>query len=120
MLERAHRVRLGQGTLDYVDLGQGRPVVFVHGLLVNADLWRHVLPAVAAEGFRCLAPDWPLGAHRRPMDPGADLTPPGVAQLIADFLVALDLHDVLVVANDTGGALTQLLMTQHPERIAGV
>jgi pimeloyl-ACP methyl ester carboxylesterase len=52
--------------------------------------------------------------------PGADLTPPGVAALIAAFLEELDLHDVTIVANDTGGALTQILMTQHPERIARV
>ncbi|MEC3975427.1 alpha/beta fold hydrolase [Amycolatopsis sp. H20-H5] len=120
MLERAHQVRLGQGVLDYVDVGSGRPILFVHGLLVNADLWREVLPPVAAAGFRCLAPDWPLGSHRRPMAPDADLTPRGVARLIADFLTELDLHDVLVVANDTGGALTQILMAEHPERLAGV
>ncbi|MFE0022278.1 alpha/beta fold hydrolase [Amycolatopsis sp. NPDC059021] len=120
MLERTGQVQLGQGTLDYVDTGSGRPVVFVHGLLVNADLWRAVVPAVAEAGFRCLAPDWPLGAHRRPLTPDADLTPSGVAKLIADFLAALDLRDVLVVANDTGGALTQILMANHPERIAGV
>ncbi|WP_020668503.1 alpha/beta fold hydrolase [Amycolatopsis nigrescens] len=119
-LQRNGQVRLPAGVLDYAEQGEGRPVVFVHGLLVNADLWRHVLPGVAAAGFRCLAPDWPLGSHRRPMAPDADLSPPGLARLIADFLAALDLRDVLVVANDTGGALTQILMARHPERIAGV
>lgn len=120
MLERTGQVRLSQGTLDYVEAGSGAPVVFVHGLLVNADLWRAVVPAVAESGFRCLAPDWPLGSHRRPMAAHADLTPPGVAKLIAEFLAELDLRDVLVVANDTGGAITQILMANHPERIAGV
>jgi pimeloyl-ACP methyl ester carboxylesterase len=95
-------------------------VVFVHGLLVNADLWRNVVPAVADAGYRCLAPDWPLGAHRRPMPPSADLSPPGVAAFMAQFLDALDLTDVTVVANDTGGALTQILMTEHPERIGRI
>jgi pimeloyl-ACP methyl ester carboxylesterase len=93
--------------------------VFVHGLLVNAGLWRNVVPTVAGAGFRCLAPDWPLGAHELPV-PDADLSPPGVADLVAAFLDQLDLRGVTIVANDTGGAITQLLMTRHPERIARV
>lgn len=113
-------VQLGENTLSYRERGDGPPVVFVHGLLVNGDLWRKVVPAVAEAGHRCLAPDWPLGSHRIPMHPHADLTPPGIARLIADFLAALDLSDVTLVANDTGGGLTQILLTQHPERIGRV
>jgi pimeloyl-ACP methyl ester carboxylesterase len=94
--------------------------VFVHGLLVNADLWRHEVPLLAEAGFRCLAPDWPLGAHELPMDAGADLTPPGLAALIEEFLQALDLTDVTLVANDTGGALVQVLMARRPERVGRV
>ena len=113
-------VRLPQGPVRYREVGEGPPVVFVHGVLVNGELWRKVVPAVAAAGFRCLVPDWPLGGHSLPMPEDADLTPPGQARIIADFLAELDLNDVLVVANDTGGAITQLLMTQHPERLGGV
>ena len=112
-------VDLPSGRVAYTERGSGPPVVFVHGLLVNANLWRKVVPTVADAGFRCLAPDWPLGAHRVPV-PDADLTPSGVAALIAEFLDALDLTDVTVVANDTGGALTQILMADHPERIGRV
>ncbi|WP_280471637.1 alpha/beta fold hydrolase [Nocardia cyriacigeorgica] len=107
------------GQIRYHETGDGPPVVFVHGLLVNADLWRKVVPAVAAAGHRCLTPDWPLGSHTVAM-PGADLTPAGVARIIASFLDRLDLTDVTIVANDTGGAITQILMTQHPERIGRV
>lgn len=114
-----HSVDLTAGTIRYRERGEGPPVVFVHGLLVNADLWRNVVPAVS-DGDRCLAPDWPLGSHQVPMKQGADLSPPGVARLIAEFLAALDLNDVTVVANDTGGALTQILMASHPERIGRV
>lgn len=94
-------------------------MVFVHGVLVNADLWRAVVPRVAEAGFRCLAPDWPMGSHRIAM-PDADLSPPGVAELVADFLDRLDLHDVTIVANDTGGAITQVLMVNRPDRIGRV
>jgi pimeloyl-ACP methyl ester carboxylesterase len=111
-------VSLSAGTIDYRERGDGPPVVFVHGVLVNADLWRKVVPLL--DGYRCIAPDWPLGAHTTPMRAGADLSPTGLADLIADFLAALDLGDVTVVANDSGGALTQILLTRHPERIGRV
>lgn len=118
-LGQAHEIDLSTGRIRYHDTGTGSPVVFVHGLLVNADLWRGVVPGLAAAGHRCLAPDWPLGSHSIPM-PGADLSPTGLADLIAEFLDALDLTDVTIVANDTGGALTQILMTRRPERIGRV
>ena len=119
-LATTNTVRLTNGEIAYAERGSGPPIVFVHGLLVNANLWRKVVPAIADAGFRCIAPDWPLGAHRLPMSPDADLSPPGVAKLIAEFLDALDLDDVTIVANDTGGALTQLLMANHPQRIGRV
>src|SRR6266567_810028 len=118
-LGTVHEVTLPAGRIRYHERGQGPPVVFVHGLLVNADLWRAVVPPVAAAGYRCIAPDWPLGAHELPV-PDADLSPPGVAALLAAFLDRLDLDDVTVVANDTGGAITQLLITRHPERVGRV
>ncbi|WP_328519174.1 alpha/beta fold hydrolase [Kribbella sp. NBC_00359] len=113
-------IALPSGRIAYAERGAGPPVVFVHGLLVNANLWRNVVPTVADAGFRCIAPDWPLGAHQVPMPAEADLTPYGVADLIAEFLDELDLTDVTVVANDTGGALTQILMANHPQRLGRV
>jgi pimeloyl-ACP methyl ester carboxylesterase len=112
-----HTVELPSGRVRYYDRGTGAPVVFVHGLLTNAVLWRKVVPGIADAGFRCLAPDWPLGAHSTPMPPGADLSPPGIARMIAEFLDELDLTDVTIVANDTGCAITQVLMTEHPQRL---
>lgn len=115
-LGEAHEVRLEQATIRYRERGSGPPAVFVHGLLVNGDHWRKVVPELAGE-LRCITPDWPLGAHELAADPDADLSPPGLARLIADFLAALDLEGVTLVANDTGGALAQLVVTRHPERI---
>ncbi|WP_244298506.1 alpha/beta fold hydrolase [Micromonospora cremea] len=106
-------VALPSGRVAYTERGSGPTVVFVHGLLVNANLWRKVVPAIADAGFRCIAPNWPLGAHQVPMPADADLTPPGVAKLMAEFLDALDLTDVTVLANDTGGALTQILSSSR-------
>ena len=118
-LGRQHEVKLRQGTIRYREQGEGEPIVFVHGLLVNGDLWRKVVPMLS-DRYRCITPDWPLGSHEVPLSPDADLTPPGLAKLIADFLEALDLRDATIVSNDTGTALTQILATKHPERVGRV
>jgi pimeloyl-ACP methyl ester carboxylesterase len=110
---------LPQGTIYVRETGNpgGPPVVFVHGLLVDGTLWRKVVPQLEGE-MRCIWPDWPLGSHRAPMAPDADLSPRGVAHLIADALTALDLDGVTLVGNDTGGAICQLVATERPERLA--
>ncbi|WP_163511832.1 alpha/beta fold hydrolase [Fodinicola acaciae] len=118
-LGAVREVRLSGGTIRYRERGDGPPVVFVHGVLVNGDIWRNVVPVVADAGFRCITPDWPLGGHEVPV-PEADLTPPGVAGMIGDFLERLDLRDVTLVANDTGGALTQIFVASQPERVSQV
>jgi pimeloyl-ACP methyl ester carboxylesterase len=112
-------VDLSAGRIRYRDTGDGPPIVFVHGLLVDGRLWRKVTPPLESD-FRCLTPDFPLGAHTIPMKPDADVTPPGLARLVTEFLEKLDLRDVTLVGNDTGGALTQIAMTESPERIARV
>lgn len=119
-LGELHRVELPAGTIEYHDFGTGRPVVFLHGLFVNGDIWRNTAPAVAAAGARCIVPHWPFGSHTVPMSADARLDPPAVADLIADFLAALDLSDVVLVANDTGGAFAQVLITRRPERIGAL
>ncbi len=108
--------RLPEGVIRYRELGSGKPIVLVHGFLTNGGLWREVAPRLA-ESFRVIVPDWPLGSHELPMIPGADLTPTGLARIIADFLEELDLQDVTLVGNDTGGALSQLVAIHHPERL---
>jgi pimeloyl-ACP methyl ester carboxylesterase len=110
------QVQLPQGTLTYRERGAGEPIVFIHGLLVNGDLWRKVVPELSKD-YRCIVPDLPLGSHPTPMNEDADLSPYGMAKLIDDFLAALDLRDVTLVGNDTGGAFCQIVVTRHPERI---
>ena len=95
--------------------GEGPPIVFVHGALVNANLWRKVVPRL--DGFKRVALDLPLGSHLEAMPKNADLTPPALADLIADAVEALGLDSVTLVGNDTGGALTQLVATRRPERV---
>jgi len=108
--------RLPQGTIRYREMGTGEPILLVHGFMVNGLLWRKVAPRLAAD-FRVIAPDWPMGSHPVPLGPGADLTPSGFARLVADFMAELDLRNVTLVGNDTGGAMCQLVAVNHPERL---
>ena len=98
--------------------GEGPPIVFVHGALVNANLWRKVVPRL--DGFKRVTLDLPLGSHIEPMPRDADLRPPALADLIADSLTALELTDVTLVGNDTGGGLCQIVATRRPERIGAL
>ena len=103
-------IELSAGTIDYTDTGGDGPVlVLLHGLMMDASLWDGVIANLSAD-YRCVAPTLPLGAHRHPMRPDADLSLPGIARLVAEFCERLDLADVTLAGNDTGGALVQMLM----------
>jgi pimeloyl-ACP methyl ester carboxylesterase len=103
-------VTLDQGTVRYRDEGEGPVVVFIHGALVDGRLWDPVVESLRGS-CRCVVPELPLGSHEVPLRADADLSPHGLAELIAAFLEALDLEDVVLVGNDTGGALCQLAVT---------
>jgi pimeloyl-ACP methyl ester carboxylesterase len=114
-------VALKHATIAYRVLGPEDsphpPVLFVHGILADERLWVQVAEGLARMGFRCILPTWPLGSHTIPVDDGADLSPAGVATMINDFMIALDLSGVTLVGNDTGGGLCQLLIDAYPDRI---
>ena len=113
-------IELSAGTIEYADTGGDGPVlVLLHGLMMDASLWDGPISDLSAD-HRCVAPTLPLGAHRHAMRADADLSLPKIAQLVAEFLDRLDLHDVTLVGNDTGGALVQLLICQGAERVARV
>ncbi|HET7588910.1 MAG TPA: alpha/beta hydrolase [Solirubrobacterales bacterium] len=113
---RDERAVLTAGPIHYREAGNGQAIVFVHGALANGRLWTETASRLAA-GHRCIVPDWPMGSHSEAMYPGADVSPRGVSATIADFLAALDLDDVTLVGNDSGGAVCQMLVTERPERI---
>ena len=114
------QIELSAGTIAYSDTGGGGPViVLLHGLLMDASLWDEVT-ADLSPGHRCVAPTLPLGAHTRAIKPGADLSLPGIAKLVAEFLDRLGLDDVTLVGNDTGGAVVQLLAADGAPRMGRV
>lgn len=105
-----HETELSAGTIEYEDSGgEGPVIVLLHGLLMDASLYDGVIADLSAD-YRCVAPTLPLGAHRHPMRADADLSLRGIARLVAEFCDRLDLRDVTLVGNDTGGALAQLLI----------
>jgi pimeloyl-ACP methyl ester carboxylesterase len=113
-------IELSAGTIEYEDTGGDGPVlVMLHGLMMDASLWDGPITDLRA-GYRCVAPTLPLGAHRRAMHADADLSLPGIARIVEEFLDRLDLSDVTLVGNDTGGALVQLLMRDGAERVGRV
>jgi pimeloyl-ACP methyl ester carboxylesterase len=103
------QIELSAGTIDYVDTGgDGPAIVLLPGLMMDASLWEDVIAHLSPD-HRCIAPTLPLGAHRHAMRADADLSPRGVARLVSEFLDRLDLNEVTLVGNDTGGAIVQLL-----------
>jgi pimeloyl-ACP methyl ester carboxylesterase len=112
-------VDLPSGTLHYHQAGSGPPIVLLHGYLQGANLWDPVARLLDGE-FRCITPELPFGAHPTPLHPDADLTTTGVGRLVADFLAALDLHQVILVGNDSGGAIAQVVAARHPQRLGGL
>lgn len=114
-------VQTPHGTVRVRDTGGGgTPLLLVHSLLVDPDLYATVTPLLTAAGHRCIVPELPLGSHRVPLRQGADLSPPGLARLLVEVLDALGVERAHVVGVDTGGALTQLLMAQHRDRVGVV
>ncbi|RBY80925.1 alpha/beta hydrolase [Geodermatophilus sp. TF02-6] len=105
------------GTIEYADSGGSGPVlVLVHGLLMDSTLWDDTVARLPA-GYRCLRPVLPLGAHRVPVTEDADLSLPGQARLVGEFLQRLGLHDVTLVGADTGGAVVQLVLTDGAPQV---
>ncbi len=115
-------IPLSCGTIHYEKSGppDGRPVVFVHGYAMGSSLWRPLSERLSQQGFYCIAPTWPLGAHTEPMREDAQLTMESIAAMIGELLDALELEDVLLVGNDTGGALAQILATSAPQRLGAL
>lgn len=110
-LGSARILDLDGGRLRAHVTGDGPVVVLVHGVLVNANLWRKIVPRL--RGFTCVTLDLPLGSHLEPM-PGRPLTPPDIAALIGEAVEALGFEDVTLVGNDTGGALCQIAAARRP------
>jgi len=118
---RRHRLPLAAGPLVVTELGPPAavPLVFLHGVLANSTLWTGVADRLAPD-HRCLLLDLPLGAHPEPMNTDADLSPSGLVAVVIDALDRLGIERAILVGNDSGGALCQLMIAAHPHRLRAV
>lgn len=115
---KRHRLPLAAGPLVVTELGPpaALPLVFLHGVLANSALWTGVADRLAPD-HRCLLLDLPLGAHPEPMNADADLSPSGLVAVVIDALDHLGIERAILVGNDSGGALCQLMVAAHPHRL---
>lgn len=113
----AHRksIETKAGEISYVEIGDGPPALFVHGVFMSSGLWRHVIGGVR-QARRCIAFDLPVHGRTR-VEAGHDLSLPAQAQVLEELIAALGLDGVDLVANDTGGAIAQVFATRNPERV---
>ncbi|HEX3363275.1 MAG TPA: alpha/beta hydrolase [Solirubrobacterales bacterium] len=116
-MDQVRETQVPAGTIRYREAGTGPAIVFVHGYLVDGRLWDGVAEALA-DRFHVVVPDLPFGAHKVPMAPDAQLDAAGLATIVDDFIAALGLEDVTLVGNDSGGAVSQVLVSRRPARVA--
>ncbi len=107
------------GEIEYRDIGEGPPIVFLHLVLAEASHWDK-MPALLSGRFRCIFPTLPMGAHSIPARSDADLSVDGLARAIVELIEQLHLNQVTLVGNDSGGAISQVIAANYPAAIARV
>ena len=113
---RARRfARTTYGSIAYVDEGKGPEVLFLHGFPLNGFQWRHAVEQLSLFN-RCIIPDF-LGLGFTEVAEGQDLAPDAQVSMLIALLDALKVGRVHVIANDSGGAVAQLLVARHPDRV---
>ena len=119
MKHKEEQLALEQATIEYREYGPSDsahpPVVFVHGVLVDGEMWREVAEKLGRLGYRCVVPTLPLGSHTIPVNNPGALSLHGVAGIVNDAIVALGLSEVTLVGCDTGGGICQLAVDARPD-----
>ena len=112
---RKASVKTASGTIAYAEQGQGPVALFVHGVLLNGHLWRHQLAALS-DIRRCIAPD--LLAHGdTEIAATQDVSVTANARMLGELLDALQVDQVDLVGNDSGGGIAQIFAARHPQRV---
>lgn len=106
------------GNIAYADRGHGKVALFLHGFPLNSYQWRGAIDRLSPYR-RCIAPD-SLGLGYTQVAPDIRITPATQAEMLTALLDALSIHDVDLVANDSGGAVAQLFLARHPDRVRTV
>jgi len=114
-MSKRQSIETPSGQISYVEKGKGPVALFVHGVLLNGYLWRHQLDALS-DVRRCIAVD--LLAHGATrIKPDQDASYDAQAQMLLEFLDAMQIEQVDLVGNDSGGGISQIFAANHPERL---
>ena len=105
----------GFGSIAYVERGSGPAALFLHGFPLNGFQWRGALDRLSPYR-RCIAPDF-LGMGYTQVADGQSCAPEAQVDMLLALLDALSISSVDVVANDSGGAIAQLLVARHRDRV---
>jgi haloalkane dehalogenase len=108
-------VRTECGEIAYVERGQGKSALFLHGFPLNGFQWRGAIDHLAPFR-RCIAPDF-LGLGHTRIAADQPVGPDSQVQMLASLLDALSVAQVDVIASDSGGAVAQLFAVRHPARV---
>lgn len=100
--------------ISYTDVGEGPVTLFVHGVFTNGRLWRNCV-RLLSDHRRCIAVDLPGHGHTPPV---GEPSVWGLADAVDTVIRALDLRDIALVGNDTGGAVAQVVLARDPDRFA--
>ena len=112
-LRRFARTRYGD--VAYVAQGAGPEVLLLHGFPLNGFQWRGTIEGLAAQA-RCIAPDF-LGMGHSSAARGQPVSPDAQILMLIALLDELRIERAHVIANDSGGAVAQLLVARHPQRV---
>ena len=108
-------VSTDQGRIAYIERGKGPAAIFLHGFPLNSFQWRGVIPQLSGLR-RCIAPDF-LGLGFTEVGDRQSVAPPAQVDMLAELLDKLSVSTTDIVANDSGGAIAQLLVTRWPQRV---
>jgi len=103
------------GKIAYVERGAGDAALFLHGFPLNSFQWRGALERLASHR-RCVAPDFMAMGYTE-VAAGQSVAPDAQVEMLVALLDALSIKTADVIANDSGGAVAQLLVTRHPEKV---
>jgi haloalkane dehalogenase len=103
------------GRIAYVERGKGKAAVFLHGFPLNGFQWRGALERLSVHRW-CVVPDF-LGLGYTEVAEGQSVAPNAQVAMIAALLDWLSIKTVDIIANDSGGAIAQMFVARHPERV---
>jgi haloalkane dehalogenase len=103
------------GRIAYIDRGRGNALLFLHGFPLSGFQWRGAIDRLSSER-RCIAPDL-MGLGYTEVAENRSVAPAAQVDMITALLDGLSIPKVDLIANDSGGAIAQLFMTRHRERV---